>query len=386
MKAKLKSSLLLIAFGVALFAVFMNFEKVLGLLESLVELVFPILLGLLIAFVLNVPMTGFEHLLERFVPEEKREKLLPPISLFLTLASIILVLVLAFTLLIPTIAESVRTIAPLLQEKWPQWIDMLNSYGIDTSSITNFVSSLDLTGDFSNLFKNLDGVMGSLVSGVRSTISGFTSTVFGLVIAIYVLSAKKKLGPQVRKLVYAYLKPGTADKVFYVGGMIRDTYAKFLSGQCVEAIILGALIFLSFTIFRLPYAALIGFLTALFAFVPYVGALASCVIGACLILLVDPMKALISIIVYVVVQFIENQFIYPRVVGGSVGLSPLLTLVAALIGGNLFGLVGIIFFIPLAAVVYNLLRDDMYRRYREREDAAPVPAEDAQTDASSDGE
>ena len=140
----------------------------------------------------------------------------------------------------------------------------------------------------------------------------------------------------------------------------------FFSGQCIEAVILGLLIFIAFTVFRLPYANLIAVLTAILSFIPYIGAFASCFIGALLIVMVDPWKGLLSIVVYQVVQFIENQFIYPRVVGGSVGLAPLWTLSAALIGGNLFGAIGMIFAIPVTAVLYVLLKDDANRRLQRK--------------------
>lgn len=152
-----------------------------------------------------------------------------------------------------------------------------------------------------------------------------------------------------------------------MSALARDTYAKFLSGQCVEAIILGLLIFFAYSLFQLPYAGLIAFLTGLFAFIPYIGAFAACFIGAFLILLSAPSKVILCIVVYMVIQFIENQFIYPHVVGTSVGLSPLWTLIAALLGGKLFGLPGIIFFIPLVAVLYSLMREDTNRRLKERE-------------------
>ncbi len=364
MKSKLTHPLFLVAFGVTLFSVFMNLSLILQALRNVIGLIFPILLGLLFAFMLNVPMTGFERMLSRLFPKSKHKQPLVVASLLLTLACIIFVLVLAFTLLIPTLISSVQTIQPLIEENWPRWITALNQYGIDTSKFVEWVASLDLSA----YFADIDGFLGSVVSGVRSTISGVVSAVFGLVIAVYILLTKKRLASQVEKLSYAYLKNSTADRLCYVARLTQTVYVKFLSGQCVEAILLGLLIFGSFTIFRLPYAALIGFLTGLFALVPYVGAFASCVIGAFLILLVDPIKAPIAIVVYLMVQFIETQFIHPHVVGGSVGLAPLWTLIAALIGGKLFGLPGIIFFIPLAAVLHALLREDANQRLQAKRD------------------
>ena len=148
--------------------------------------------------------------------------------------------------------------------------------------------------------------------------------------------------------------------------MIRSTYTKFLTGQCVEACILGTLIFLSFTIFQLPYAVLVGVVTAICALVPYIGSFISCCLAVLLSLMVSPQKALITLIVYLVVQFIETQIIYPRVVGSSVGLSPMWTFLAVLLGGRMFGLLGMVLFIPLMSVIYTLLKEDVSKRLREK--------------------
>lgn len=354
-----------------MFAVSMNVSSVLKFLQNMIELIFPILLGLLSAFILNVPMRGFEKLITRIFAKAKHKptgKYLHIISLLLTLICIALVITLACTLVIPTLISSVKSIVPLVEENWPKLLAYLESRQFDVAQITEWVSSLNLeewSANAGNLFN-------TIIKAATSTISGIVSEVFGTIIAIYILLSKSTLVPQVNKLVRAHLKEKVADRIYYVARLIRDTYAKFLSGQCVEAVLLGLMMFLSFRVFRLPYAALIGFLTGIFAFVPYVGAFASCFIGAFLILLVDPSKVLLCIIVYLVVQFIENQFVYPHVVGGSVGLAPLWTLIAALIGGKLFGLMGIIFFIPLTAALYTIVRDYTNRKLKAKEKTMEV--------------
>lgn len=367
MKQKLTHPLFLITYGVTLYALFMNFRSFLQILKNGLHLISPVLAGLLIAFVLNVPMTGFERLLRKIWTNAKRpppDKLIHGISLFLTFACILLVVILAITQFIPSLVESARGIYPLASEKWQELLTVLARYEIDTTQITEWLSGFDLRrlGDsFGSLFS-------SVVDAAKSTISSVVSAVFGLVIAVYLLLSKSVLGPQTKKMCRAYLKETTAERVFQVAALVRDTYARFLSGQCVEAILLGALMATAFSIARLPYAVLSGFMTAIFAFVPYIGAFASFLIAAVLVLLAAPSKILLCVAIYPTVQFIENQFIYPHVVGGSVGLSPLWTLIAALIGGKLFGIVGIIFFIPLAAVVYALFRDDVNRRLERKKE------------------
>lgn len=364
MKWNTKSPVFLIAFGVFLFAGLMNLTTVVGFLKSVIGLIFPILVGLLFAFVLNVPMRGFEKLLKKVTAKHTlKQSTLQGLSLLLTLVSILLVITIACTMAIPAFVTSVKSIAPLVKEKWPQWMALLNSYEIDLTAFTEWIGGLN----WERFSGNAGSLLGSAVDAASSTISGITSFVFGVVIAVYVLLSKNTLSHQIRKFTYANLKKETADRICYTAALARDTYAKFLSGQCTEAIILGTLIYIAFRLFRLPYAGLVGFLTSIFAFVPYVGAFASCAVGVFLALLVAPAKALVCLAVYLVVQFIENQFIYPHVVGSSVGLAPIWTLIAALIGGKLFGVLGIVFFIPLTATLYILVRDDTNEKLTKKE-------------------
>lgn len=359
MDKSFKKLLLLVAFGVTLLAMLFNFTAVLGYAGKFFAIFLPIFVGLIIAFVLNVPMKAFENLLNKIFKKKDfkhKERLISALSLVLTLLAIIVVIVLAATLAVPEIVSSVKRIYAQIQAKLPEFIAMLNSYNIDTTRITELAKNININSFLSTLTTGAGSILSSVWGFATTTVSGVSTTIFAIVISIYVLLDKKALSRHMKKLMYSFLKKETTEKLCEVGALSVETYSKFLSGQTIEAVVLGVLIFISFTIFRLPYAALIAFLTSFFAFVPYVGAFASCAIGAFLILLDSPDKVLTCIIVYLVVQFVENQFIYPHVVGSSVGLSPLWTLMAAIIGGNLFGIVGIIFFIPLAAVLYTLLQ------------------------------
>lgn len=377
---KTRRALFLIAFGVCLYAAMMHLDVVLGALSAAVDIFFPVLLGLGFAFVLNVPVSGMERLLHRAVgllPEGRRpgEGAITMASIALVLIAIAGVAVLGVTMLVPELIASARTVAPLLAERLPEIEESLAANGVDVEKLAQFFQGAGASSATAAAGSGAQGLLnlglGSIASSVfaaaRSTISVLSSSVFAFVIAVYVLASKRTLGRQVNRVMDAHLAPGHAARIRHVASLATDTYSKFLSGQCLEACILGTLIFLAFSLFRLPYAGLIGFLTALFAFVPYVGAFASCAIGAFLTLLASPEHALLCVIVYLAVQFIENQFIYPHVVGSSVGLSALWTLIAALVGGKLFGIVGIVFFIPIVAVLYELFRQWTNARLAERE-------------------
>ena len=358
MNKQLKQQMLLIFFGVALFAALTNLNEVADFFRVLAGILSPVVSGLLLAFVLSVPMLGIARRLTARFPKMK-EKTVDALSLTLTMLCVAVLVFLLCVLAIPQLAASVRSIAGLVKENWPDWVALLSSYGVDTTELTKLASSFDWKTAVEKLFTGAD-----LAS---STVSVTVNAVFAIVIMFYVLLGRRELGRQSRGFLYAYCRERTADRICRIAKLTHDTYAKFFSGQCIEVLILGTLIFLAFSVFRIPYAALTAVLTAAFAFIPYIGAFASCLIGVLLTLLAAPEKAILCFLVYQTVQFVENQFIYPHVVGGSVGLSPLWTLLAALLGGKLFGIIGIVFFIPLAAVISQLLQGDIEHRLAARE-------------------
>ena len=364
----MRRQMLLITFAVALFAALMNLEAVVGFLGAVINLISPVVLGSLVAFILNVPMRGFEKHITAFLGKKAagKEQLVRAASLLLTLLSLVLVIALVLGLVLPELIRSLTSLYELILDRLPDWIAILNSYDIDTSWITEKVAELDVQSLLSKLSSSAGSMLSSVADIAATTVSSVTNAAFSVIIAIYILLSKKDLGRQGRKLLYAHLREETADELCSVMRLIRDTYAKFLSGQCVEALILGGLIFFAFSVMGLPYAPLIAVLTSVCALIPYVGAFVSFSLGALLTLLADPSHVLLCVVVYLVVQFVENQFIYPHVVGSSVGLPPLWILVGALMGGKLMGVLGIIFFIPMVAVVHTLLGEDTNRRLRKK--------------------
>ncbi len=360
-----KRNIALIIVGIFLLLALTHIELLTSLWNSLWSLMLPIVIGLVTAFILDVPVTGFENLFSKLTAKSKKKpkpKTIHTISIVLTIVCVLLVLTLLFTLVIPELVRTVKTLSEYVKTNLPHWIAMLEEQNIDTTAINNFLAGFDFESAIKKVMEGAGIVLGSVASVASNTASGIFSAVIGVIIAIYTLSSRDTLLRQLKKLLYAYLKPEKADKACYIGSLAKDSFTKFLSGQCLEAIILGILVFISFAIFGLPHAALLGVVTAICALIPYVGAFISCALGVLLALLESPQKAFLCLIVYLVVQFVETQFIYPHVVGGSVGLSPLWTLIAVLIGGNLFGLMGMIFFIPVVSVIYTLVKEDTDKR------------------------
>lgn len=376
MKNNFKQNLLLIVFGAAVFAGLMNLGTVIDFIGNTIGVLSPVLLGFMIAFILNVPMRGYEKILTRLTAKAKKppkDKLIMVLSLILTLLSVALVLFLVFWLLIPTVIDSLVSVYNQFVKQLPGWIELLKSYGINTELITQWLDKLNIEELIKNVSSNAGSLITTIISFASTAVSGVSSFAISLVLGIYVMLCKKDLSRQSKLLAKAHLKDHVREYVFHVGSLISDTYSKFLSGQCLEACILGTLIFVSFSIARVPYAALIGVLTTVLAFIPYVGSFLSCFIGAFLVLIADPSKVLVAVIVYLVVQFVENQFIYPHVVGNSVGLSSLWTLVAVILGGKLFGVLGMIFFIPVMAVIITLIEEYTMYVLKKKENPDDYP-------------
>lgn len=362
MNRQLKNILCGTGFGVVLFVFLTNYSKVCGSIGGLISMLQPIIIGGVLAFMLNVPMKNIETALQKGTGKKRRLASYRGISLLLTILAIIGVLAILCVVVIPQIVASATAIVEQIKILYPEWIVKLEKYGFDTEWLESLYSKLM----DEKVLSEATGHIGSIVSTLTGTISTVAGAVVNVVLAlvfmVYFLLDKDRLLRQSKKIVQAYLPEKISEKLISIGKLMTDMYANFLGRQCVEAVILAMLMWFSYTIFRLPYSGLVAVLTGLLAFIPYVGGFLACAVGAFVIYMVDPWKALLSIVVFLVTQFIENQFIYPRVVGGAVGLPPLWTLIAVFLGGEFMGIFGMIFFIPLVATVYILVRDDVEKR------------------------
>lgn len=378
---ELKQKIIVMLIAAVLLAAAIHIGEIGQMLSYVMGLIMPILIGAGIAFVMNVPMRGFEKIFRKLSQriEKKKGKGISEgkillFSMWLTLISLILVIVLVITRVVPEIVKSLVSLYRVIEDAIPEIADYLEKNidpkWIDVEWIAQRLTNLFNENNISRVIVKLSNgaydVLGMVFTFATTTIGTIMSVTISLIVALYMLLSKKKLADQTQKVLYAFLKEPAADKICHVGKLINDTYAKFLSGQCVEAFIIAILLFIAFTVFQLPYASLVGVLAGVLSFIPYIGSWTACAIGALLILIIDPWKALLSIVVYQVVQFLEGQLIYPRVVGNSVGLPPLYTLLAAILGGKLFGIVGIIFFIPFVAVIYALVKEATAKRLKEK--------------------
>ena len=331
MEPKTKQSLLVTVVGVTLFVALLRLSDVLAFAAKLIDLVLPILAGGILALFINVPMTGLEKRLNRLFGKAKKQpsaKAIHLLSFFITLLGVVLVLVLALTLLIPELVQSFHSLYVQIEANIPRWTAYLNAQDADMGWLMNWLEGINWEQLLHKVTASIDTVLVNAVGAVSATVNIAITASFALIISVYMSLSTESLGHQARTLVCAYLKPAHAAGVLKFCRLFRQSFANFLTGQCSEAVILGVLMALAFSVFKIPYGSLVGVLTAICAIIPYVGALISCVVSVFLVLLVDPVLAVRCLIVYLAVQFVENQFIYPRVVGKSVGLSPLYTVSA----------------------------------------------------------
>ena len=338
-------------------------ERVGRVFEWFTGLISPFVLGAALAFILNVPMRAIEKLLGGVSKPGVRRAL----ALLLTFVAIILVLALVVILLIPQIDATAKTfiaelpgffrrvevvISEFLAEN-PQILQGLT----ENTNFENFDGATIVQKAVEIAGNSVSSIVNGAFSAVGSVFSVALNAVIGLVFALYCLGRKEILARQGRRLIYSLLPEKACDEIVRILRMTNSAFSNFISGQCLEALILGCMFAVSMAIFNMPYIPLVSVLIAVTALVPIVGAFVGCIVGALFILVDSPMLAVWFVVMFLVLQQIEGNLIYPKVVGTSIGLPGMWVLVAVTVGGDTMGITGMLVMIPLAAVVYSLMRE-----------------------------
>ena len=366
----------IILFTAVIIVCLWKYETVLDILFFVLNILTPFILGGAIAFVLNVPMNFVQrHLFdeERIKKSKVLQKMARPVSMILVLIAVFGIVAIVMFILFPQLGETFANLGRSIQAFIPQIQEWASRLFNDNKEIMDMVNNLEFdwnkimdTGI--NFFKSGAGsVVDSTITAAKSIVSGLTTFFIAFVFAIYILLQKEKLGVQAKKVLFAFVRRGRAEATVEVLSLTYNTFSSFLTGQCVEAVILGSMFAVSMTILKLPYALLVGLLIAFTALIPIFGAFIGCGVGAFLIFMVDPMKALIFVVLFLVLQQIEGNLIYPHVVGNSVGLPSIWVLAAVSIGGSLMGVVGMLIFIPIVSVVYALFREIVYLKLKKNQ-------------------
>ena len=365
----------LIVFAALVVACLWKYDVVVSVLAFIFHVIFPFVLGGAIAFILNVPMNFIQrHLFapERVERHKIQKKIARPVSMLIVIFGVFGIVALVMFVLIPQLGDTFSNLGSSIQAFIPKVQEWAEKLFHDNKEIMTWVNSLkfdwnkimDAGIDF---FKNGAGsVLDSTITAAKSIVSGITTFFIAFVFAVYILLQKEKLGIQAKKVLFAFVRKGRAEAAMEVLSLTYNTFSNFLTGQCLEAIILGSMFVITMTLFKLPYALLVGIVIAFTALIPIFGAFIGCALGAFLIFMVDPFKALMFVILFLVLQQIEGNLIYPHVVGNSVGLPSIWGLAAVSIGGSLLGIVGMLIFIPIISVVYALFREIVYLKLRQK--------------------
>ena len=373
-KMSIKKIRELIVFTALLVVALWKFDVVLSVLKTIWDIIFPFVLGGAIAFLTNVPMSFLEKKIFENVKKKNKivRKLKRPISLILTIVLVVGVIALVMFGVIPQLTRTMGTLVTSINDFIPQMQSWIGEFFHNNQEIMNLVDQIEFDPDqaikwgISLLGNGAGNMMNTTMSAVGSIVSGVATFFIAFSFACYILFQKEKLHIQIRKVFFAFLPRQKADTFLKVCSLTYRTFANFLAGQCLEAVILGSMFVVTLSILRMPYALLIGILIAFTALIPIFGAFIGCAVGSFLIFMVNPQQAILFVIVFLVLQQIEGNLIYPHVVGESVGLSSIWVLAAVTIGGNLMGIVGMLVFIPLLSVLYTIFREFVYLRLKKQ--------------------
>lgn len=381
-KKNVRTILLIIVFTVILFTAIQNLGAIFGFVVNVWGVFSSVIAGLAIAFVLNVPLKLFEDKLFYALREHRNptvRKLLRPVSIVCSLLITLGVLIILLLVVLPQLVEAVAAVfarLPGYVNDLIDWLDkVLEPFDFKVSSMLN---GIDWEKTFDSIGENLSDGINSLINTAASTIgtaanvgttivSGVIDVVFSIIIAVYILAQKEKIGHFVRRCMLAFLPRRAGAGISRFCTMAAETFSNFISGQLTDSCILGILCFFGMTIFRFPYANVISVVIGVTSLVPLVGSFVGIVIGALLILTMDPLMALLFIVFVLVLQQIEGNLIYPKVVGKAVGLPGVIVLSAVLVGGNIAGVIGGLCAVPISAILYTILREAVESRLTRRQ-------------------
>ncbi len=379
--------------------IILHFDLAIKGISALVGFMSPIILGFVVAFVINVILIRLEkiyfpHTNNRFLKKSRR-----PVCIALALLIILAVIAFVIAMVIPELINAFSILAKEIPASYDSILDKISVFISKVPALENWlVTTLEIdlehprdiewTKFFTKVVEliigskdgQLNSIMDSTVSIVSGIGSGIVSFCIALVFGIYVLAYKEKLSYQVHKLIRSYLKPKAENIIYYICHVASETFSNFIVGQCTEAVILGTLCIIGMSIFRFPYAVMIGTLVGATALIPIIGAYVGAIVGAIMVMTQGgPIQALLFIVFIIVLQQIEGNLIYPKVVGSSVGLPGIWVLAAVTIGGSMNGVFGMLLSVPLAATLYRLLKEDTTRRINKKNGTGETEIPDVST-------
>lgn len=361
-----------VALCIVLYWVLSDFARLATFFDNVENILSPFVVGAVIAFILNVPMRAIEKWFKKMKSSAARRAL----SIVITMVLVLLALTGVVYLLVPQLTETIQTLIDTLPGFLNRCVEGVTKYLNEHPELLQWVNeNTDFTNiNWSDLIQKavswISGSLDAIINGAFSTVinlgTGIFNAVVSLVFALYCLARKEILARQGRKIAYAVLPEKAADEIVRILRMGNTTFSNFISGQVLEAFILGMMFVVSMSIFRMPYVLLVSVIISITALVPIVGAFAGCIIGAFFILVNDPVQAFWFVVLFLVLQQIEGNLIYPRVVGTSIGLPGMWVLLAIAVGGSLMGVGGMLLMIPFSSVLYALAREYTDKRLEKK--------------------
>lgn len=366
-----KTIMQVILFTIIVIFAFINISYLWTFIKYIIAIFMPFIIGAMIAFVLNVLLNVVENKLFKKLNKKNTKtwkKLKRPVSLVTTFIIIIAIIALILGLIIPQLKNTVELFTENFDSYKTQSVELLEKVGIEKKTINKLNNNIENIQEEATKYisKNSDKIMQTTV-GVATTVAGTVTTiVLGIVFAIYILLKKEDLTRQFKKLARAYLPEKRQRTLKEISTLSNKTFGNFVSGQCIEALIIGLLCFIGMLILQIPYAPTIAVLVGFTALIPVFGAFIGTAIGAFLILMVDPTKALVFVIFIIILQQLEGNLIYPKVVGNSVGLPGIWVMVAVTVGASIGGILGMLLSVPVCSILYSILRTDVNNRIDQK--------------------
>lgn len=369
MKIKNRKDIIIIITYVALIIFgLVNFSKILNALSYIINIFSPFIIGTILAFILNVLVNFIEKRVFGKIKETKGwQKAKRPVSILISMVLVILIIVFVMNLLIPQLKNSLSLFTDTLPEYKEDVIKLMNRFDMGEGTINTVSDYFDNFGKIiTDYIKGNSKDVISMTTEFASSIFGIVSrAVIAIVFAIYIIAQKETLIGQINKIMHAYLKPKVIDKIHDVSSLANRSFSNFVTGQCLEALIIGSLCFVGMVIFGLPYASTVSVLIGFCALIPVFGSVIGTILGAFLILMVSPVKAILFVIFIVVLQQIDNSFIYPKVVGKSIGLPGMWVLLSVTVGARIYGILGMLIATPLCSMIYILFSDVVNERVKK---------------------
>ncbi|HIU11473.1 MAG TPA: AI-2E family transporter [Candidatus Onthocola stercorigallinarum] len=365
-KVDIKDIKKLVIMAIVLIFAFIYISEIWSFVKFVIRIFMPFIIGLAIAFVLNVLMNTIEN--KWFKKWKASTKVKRPISLLVSIALVLGFIVFLLLLIIPNLQNTIELFADSIPAYSRSLQNLLNGWGIDADVINNVREVLDSLGNsLADYIKDNSNQLISTTLGIASNVvSAFVNVTIGFVFAIYFLAQKEKITSQFNKVMDAYLPKKRVNKIKEIAHLSNKVFSSFVSGQCMEAIIIGVLCFFGMVILRLPYASTISVLVGFTALIPVFGAFIGTIFGAFLIFMVSPLQAIIFVMFIIILQQLEGNLIYPKVVGKSVGLPGIWVLVAVSVGASINGVLGMLLSVPICSIIYSILATNVRIRLEDK--------------------